>query len=1186
MATLQRLAHKYPNYKGSIGLLLLLGFFLLSACTTTHQEETDKLNETAYSFHYRNLDSTAVYAKRALGSSVGYDAGQAEALNNLAFVSIMTMNYKEAYQRLDSVAMLTDNQVELLVADVQLMRLCQRESHNKEFYDHMESANRRVKRIAEEYAMLTDHQQRRMVYALSEYDIVSSTYYYYVGLEQLSVEALQKIGERRETEDDTAQYLAYLYNVGAGGIITGSSQEEVYQQEFDYLMRCYMTARQEGYPFWEANSLQAISEHLAVAQYRDKLIQDNLPAMKFINTDLMPDSLLAGNLAQRSLEIFQKYGDVYQIAGSYRTLATCYFQIGDYESAIICLHKALGSKRIYQAPDLVASIREQLSVAYSAINDKPKSDYNRNIYLDLQDQTRQDRYLESRAEQLDRSSRQLNFMIAAVIVLIVVVVVLLFVFNYLRHRGDRANTMQALLEPLRAWQEHNERYMDELEGRYEEINEANQLNMLHVSNNKRRNLEQRAKISLVNSITPFIDRILHEIRRLRLVEEDELVRQERYAYIAELTDKINDYNNVLTEWIQMRQGELNLHIESFPVQSLFDIVRRSKMGFQLKGIELDVHDTDAVVKADRILTLFMINTIADNARKFTPEGGCVVISAESAEDYVEISVADNGRGMSGDQLAHVFDHKPIIDESGVSADAQSHGFGLVNCKGIIEKYKKISQKFSVCLLAAESKAGQGSRFYFRLPKGIVRLLVLLMSCGSMMSQAAVLSPLDLAAVYADSAYYSNINGEYARTLDFADSCRHYLNQYYLSQHPNGRELLVAEGDASSEMAEIKWFHDSLRTNYSVILDMRNESAVAALALHRWSLYRYNNKVYTQLYKETSADNQLRDYCQVMQQSESDKTVAVILLIILLLSIFPAYYLIYYRHRLYEQFCLERIRHINEILLSDHQATEKLSRISEIASDRFPDEQQQVVQLIITALRQSVDRSTVSQTNIELAEDERRRTEMENAKLHISNSVLDNCLSTLKHETMYYPSRIHQLIDGTDANLSSIEELAAYYKELYMILSQQAMRQVSTVKAHVSRVELKDILPANVLWHGADSMQVADATDQQKPLQVIGDPTLLRYLFEILQKENGGKLTDVEVVVKDDRYVCFQVLMPQLHLTEEQCLDLFTPAMSHIPYLLCRQITRENGESTGHRGCGIVAEATERGTLLTVSLAKG
>ncbi len=52
------------------------------------------------------------------------------------------------------------------------------------------------------------------------------------------------------------------------------------------------------------------------------------------------------------------------------------------------------------------------------------------------------------------------------------------------------------------------------------------------------------------------------------------------------------------------------------------------------------------------------------------------------------------------------------------------------------------------------------------------------------------------------------------------------------------------------------------------------------------------------------------------------------------------------------------------------------------------------------------------TNIEMAEDELHRAEYENEKFHISNSVLDNCLSTLKHETMYYPSRISQLIDST------------------------------------------------------------------------------------------------------------------------------------------------------------------------------
>ncbi len=96
------------------------------------------------------------------------------------------------------------------------------------------------------------------------------------------------------------------------------------------------------------------------------------------------------------------------------------------------------------------------------------------------------------------------------------------------------------------------------------------------------------------------------------------LRAERFAYISELTDKINQYNEVLTQWIQMRQGALNLRIESFSLQPLFDIVNKGKLGFQMKDIQLVIEPTDAVVKADKTLTLFMINTIADNARKFTP----------------------------------------------------------------------------------------------------------------------------------------------------------------------------------------------------------------------------------------------------------------------------------------------------------------------------------------------------------------------------------------------------------------------------------------------------------------------------------------------------------------------------------------------------------------------------------------
>ena len=41
----------------------------------------------------------------------------------------------------------------------------------------------------------------------------------------------------------------------------------------------------------------------------------------------------------------------------------------------------------------------------------------------------------------------------------------------------------------------------------------------------------------------------------------------------------------------------------------------------MKQLDLEVEPTDACVKADRALTLFMINTLAENARKYTSQRG-------------------------------------------------------------------------------------------------------------------------------------------------------------------------------------------------------------------------------------------------------------------------------------------------------------------------------------------------------------------------------------------------------------------------------------------------------------------------------------------------------------------------------------------------------------------------------------
>ena len=1027
----------------ALNLSLLL---LISACSPSDKAAVDKLNSLSYACHYRDVDSTEIYANRALALSANYESGRAEALNNLAFAAIVRMDYPKAEGLLNEAISLTDNQVELFISEVLQMRLCQRRSENRAFYEHREQAVSHQKRINEERSTLSERLRQRMIYAESELAIVSSTYYYYVGLERQSIEALMEVN-LDEVRHDTAQYLNYLYNVGAGGIITEGDAADIYQEEMDFLSRCLTIARRFNYPYFEANAKEALAEH------------DN---------DLQ--------LADEALTGFKQFGDVYQIAGAYRTLASCYHALGDDMQALEHLHMALSDSAIYQAPDLVASIREQLSVAYSAINDKSESDYNRNIYIDLQEQTRQDRELEARAGILDASAKQLNWMIWAVVGAIVLLLFLLWLFNHLNQRRKEDHQLDDLLE-LKT---------DEL-----------RVSRMSVEKSERRHMEQRAKVSQVMSILPFIDRILYTIDHLP-DDRQSADFDAQLEYIRELTDKINEQNDLLTQWIQLRQGDLSLRIESFPLQPLFDIVAKGKTGFGMKGITLQVEPTASTVKADRVLTLFMLNTMADNARKFTGRGGQVTVSAQECDDYVELSVSDTGQGMTPEALAHVFDHK-VSDVQSRSADhgTSGHGFGLMNCKGIIEKYRKMSQLFSVCLLSAESEQGRGSRFFFRLPKGVVRLLAI--GCWQLAlgfslwasplsanpstltanpsTLSANQSPITRAHIFADSAYFCNVNGQYERTLQFADSCRYYLNQQYLKHHPDGHLLLTRDGDTSVTPPEIQWLHDSVDVNYQVILDMRNESAVAALALHEWQLYAYNNKVYTQLFKELSADNTLGDYCRTMQQSQQNKHIAIILLLVILLLILPAYYMLYYRHRLYD-------RHLQE--------------------------------------RHQLD-------NIEEIDDELRRAELEDSKLHVANAVLDNCLSALKHETMYYPSRIRQLVDTGD--IGSLSEITHYYRDLYGILSEQAMRQIEQVKLHVSKVE----------FYGQT---------------LLGDDHMLRYLFELLKG-------DVTSEVRDDNYVVF-------HITNSQ----FSTLNSQFSSLICRQIVRDHGEATHRRGCGISIDGNE------------
>jgi signal transduction histidine kinase len=109
------------------------------------------------------------------------------------------------------------------------------------------------------------------------------------------------------------------------------------------------------------------------------------------------------------------------------------------------------------------------------------------------------------------------------------------------------------------------------------------------------------------------------------------------------------------------------------------------------------------VRCDRERIIQVIGNLLSNAIKFTASGGEISIEARQLNDSVHFCVADTGKGIPVDEIAHVFERH----WRGRQDRHQGTGLGLFIARGIVEAH---GGKIWV-----ESVAGGGSMFYFTLP---------------------------------------------------------------------------------------------------------------------------------------------------------------------------------------------------------------------------------------------------------------------------------------------------------------------------------------------------------------------------------------------------------------------------------------------------------------------------------------
>ena len=1426
------MSSRFPLY--IIGIVLFASFFSCTDMVPTKEVRLiDSLNGKAYAYRYRSLDSSYKYADAAYRQVNFYKSGKAEASNNLGFCAYMNMDFDRAEALHKEVYKLTKNELELLIADIGLMKICQRTAMNKEYYDYRNSALRRMKRIREESDLFADrHETLRLDYAFTEFFIVSSIYYYYLQQRQEAIDALNQIPED-EALTDTNQLLYYHYIKGSASLVEANNPEERKLREFDQLYYTWRTAVQSKNPYFEGNGLQGLANLMvSPTNFEFYRVRRTHALDQF---DFPVDSLMPLRMAQLALEKFQEYDDLYQIAGAYVSIGKYLNAHGRYSEALDTLTKALDcvnqhhllyyhykadtldklwpyaegdttytgvpwitEEKVKTVPEWISRIREQLSVSYAGLGMKHASDYNRNIYLDILNFTRQDKELESRYISLEAGSRQMTLVLSVVIVGLVLVVILWWFFNKsskTRNQVDVERLQQILslcrditssipmnvpliqqgidqlfgkgrmtleipeegkaalvpvhrlskdekalvhvLEPYIIWAADNEQMVEALSDERIQLEKQRYVYEQHIAGNKRQNLIKKACLAIVNGINPYIDRILNEVHKLteKGYIDDEKIKKEKYQYIDELVTTINEYNDILALWIKMKQGTLSLNIETFGLNELFDLLGKGRRAFEMKEQTLEIEPTHAMVKADRALTLFMINTLAENARKYTPEGGVIKVYARTTDSYVEISVEDNGRGISAEDVAQiigekVYDSRVIGMKNATDADElkenKGSGFGLMNCKGIIEKYKKTNELFRVCVFNVESELGKGSRFYFRLPSGVRKvigvLLCLLLPFGMgsclydpippmlqdtdsivVITDSAYEDLLDAASDYANAAYFANVDEQYEIALQYADSAILLLNEHYQKYaRPDATHRymkLFGEGIP----AEILWWNELFDSDYHVILDIRNEAAVAFLALKQLDAYSYNNSAFTDLYKLQGEDQTLEGYCRQLERSNINKTVGIILCFVLLIVSLVGYYLLYLRKRIQNRLSLEQVLEINQKVFAaslirpqEQENAEALQReestlkeipqrivdeafgsvnelltidrmgiavynetthLLEYASspgqempemvqlcfdsrEYISEQHRQAIPLMVEAggehqcvgvlyleRREGTEQETdrllfelvaryvaivvfnavvklaTKYRDIESAHEETQRASWEDSMLHVQNMVLDNCLSTIKHETIYYPNKIKQIIGRLNAqNLSEKEEkeavetmteLIEYYKGIFTILSSCASRQLEEVTFRRTTIPVQELFETAGKYFKKSVKNRMDKIElEMAPIdaRVIGDVNQLRFLLENLIDEALTVHEDGVLRLqarKDDEYIRFLFTDTRREKSVLELNQLFYPNLARMTsgekgelrgteYLVCKQIIRDHDEFAGRRGCRINAEPAEGG----------
>jgi signal transduction histidine kinase len=195
-----------------------------------------------------------------------------------------------------------------------------------------------------------------------------------------------------------------------------------------------------------------------------------------------------------------------------------------------------------------------------------------------------------------------------------------------------------------------------------------------------------------------------------LMKNETLSNDERREYLKTILSGAERLTNLVHELFELSKLEANQvepHPEPFSLPELInDLTMKFLPQAEQRGIQLSASAQQGLplVNADIGMIERVLQNLIENAIKFTPRGGSVVIESVRTNGSVQTLVCDSGVGIPEEDLPHIFDR---FYRARARTETPGTGLGLSIARKILELHGGH--------IAVRSRVNEGTVFMFDLP---------------------------------------------------------------------------------------------------------------------------------------------------------------------------------------------------------------------------------------------------------------------------------------------------------------------------------------------------------------------------------------------------------------------------------------------------------------------------------------